>query len=115
MSISSKLKRSNRIRYKLKKNNKGLPRLSVFKSTKWLYVQIIDDNKGQTICSASSLKKSDKGNGCNIKIAKELGSKIAEVAKSKNVESVYLDRGANIYHGIIKAIADEARAGGLRL
>ena len=54
-------------------------------------------------------------NGCNIKTAKELGSKIAEVAKSKNVESVYLDRGANIYHGIIKAIADEARAGGLRL
>ena len=115
MLTLKKAKRAESVRYRLKKNNKNSLRLSVYKSSQYLYLQIIDDNKGQTICSVSSLKKSDKGNGCNIKTAKELGSKIAEVAKSKNVESVYLDRGANIYHGIIKAIADEARAGGLRL
>ena len=115
MLSRKKVKRAKRVRYRLKKNNKDSLRLSVYKSSKHLYLQVIDDNKNQTICSVSSLKKGDKKNACNIKMAKELGFEIAELAKSKNVESVYLDRGANIYHGIIKAIADEARAGGLRL
>ena len=115
MLSQKKAKRAERVRYNLKKKNKGSYRLSVYKSSHYLYLQIIDDNKSLTVCSASSIKGDAKRNGCNIQVAKELGSKIAEAAKSKNVESVYLDRGANIYHGIIKAIADEARANGLRL
>ena len=113
MSISSKQKRSNRIRYKLKKNNKGLPRLSVFKSSKCLYVQIIDDNQGKTICSASSVKSAKQKNACNIENAKILGAEIAKVAKEKGITNICLDRGPNIYHGIIKNIADEARSNGL--
>ena len=105
MPISIKQKRSNRIRYKLKKNNKGLPRLSVFKSSKCLYVQIIDDNQGKTICSASSVKSAKQKNACNIENAKILGAEIAKAAKEKGI--------TNIYHGIIKNIADEARSNGL--
>ena len=113
MYISSKLKRSNRIRYKLKKNNKGLPRLSVFKSSKCLYVQIIDDNIGKTLCSTSSIKSAKQRNACNIKNAKVLGAEIAKAAKEKGITNIYLDRGPNMYHGIIKNIADEARSNGL--
>ena len=113
MSISSKLKRSNRIRYKLKKNSKGLPRLSVFKSSKCLYVQIIDDNISKTLCSVSSIKSAKQRNACNIENAKVLGAEIAKAAKEKGITNIYLDRGPNMYHGIIKNIADEARSNGL--
>ena len=85
MSNSQKQKRSNRVRYSLKKRNKDRLRLSVFKSSKNLYVQVIDDNESKTICSASSLATSKKKNGCNIESAKTLGATIAKLAKENNI------------------------------
>ena len=115
MSNSQKQKRSNRVRYSLKKRNKDRLRLSVFKSSKNLYAQVIDDNESKTICSASSLATSKKKNGCNIETAKTLGATIAKLAKEKGIDKVYLDRGPNIYHGVIKSLADEARSEGLTI
>lgn len=115
MPISIKQKRSSRVRYTLKKRNKDRLRMSVFKSAKNLYVQVIDDTASKTICSVSSLATSKKKNGCNIESAKSLGIAIAKLAKEKGIDKVYLDRGPNIYHGIIKSIADEARSAGLTI
>ena len=113
MLSNSKNKRSNRVRYKIKKNNKGSVRLSIYKSSKHLYAQVIDDEKGITLCSTSSLKSDSKKNSCNIESAKILGAEISKKAKEKGITKVYFDRGPNIYHGIIKTIADEARSSGL--
>jgi large subunit ribosomal protein L18 len=115
MSISIKQKRASKVRYTLKKRNKDRLRMSIFKSAKNLYVQVIDDVASKTICSASSLASSKKKNGCNIESAKSLGSTIAKLAKEKGIDKVYLDRGPNIYHGIIKTLADEARSAGLTI
>ena len=115
MTISQKQKRSSRVRYSLKKRSRGRLRLSVFKSSKNLYVQVIDDTASKTICSASSLATSKKKNGCNIESAKALGTSIAKLAKEKGIDKVYLDRGPNIYHGVIKSLADEARSAGLTI
>ena len=79
-----------------------------------LYAQIIDDQKGVTLCSASSLKSGNKNNSCNIENAKILAVEISKVAKEKGISKLYLDRGPNIYHGIIKAFADEARSSGIK-
>lgn len=87
------------------------PRLSVFKSNKAIYAQIIDDEKGHTIVAASS--KEIGNEGVNIKTAKEVGKKIAEKAGSSGVQQVVFDRGGYLYHGKIKALADGAREGGL--
>ena len=111
----SKQKRSNRVRYKLKKSNRGTVRLSIYKSSKHLYAQLIDDKKGITLCSSTSLKNDKSKNTCNIENAKTIGAKIAKAAKEKGIKNVYLDRGPNIYHGIIKTIAEEARSNGLKL
>ena len=113
MLNSNKKKRSDRVRYKVKKNAKGLLRLSFYKSSRNLYAQIIDDEKGITLCSASSLKSGNKNNACNIENAKSLAAEITKIAKEKNISKIYLDRGSNIYHGIIKAFADEARSLGM--
>ena len=115
MANLQKQKRSSRVRYSLKKSNKDRLRLSVFKSSKNLYVQVIDDNESKTICSASSLSTSKKKNGSNIESAKTLGATIAKLAKEKGIDKVYLDRGPNIYHGVIKSLADEARSEGLKI
>ena len=111
----SKQKRSNRIRYKLKKSNRETVRLSIYKSSKNLYAQLIDDKKGITLCSSTSLKKDKLKNTCNIENAKIIGAEIAKAAKEIGVKNVYLDRGPNIYHGIVKTIAEEARLNGLIL
>ena len=108
-----KKKRSSRVRYKAKKNTKDSLRLSFYKSSKNLYAQIIDDEKGITLCSASSLKSNKKNNACNIESAKLLAAEISKIAKEKGISKIYLDRGPNIYHGIIKAFADEARSSGM--
>ena len=113
MLNSNKKKRSDRVRYKAKKSTKGSLRLSFYKSSKNLYAQIIDDEKGVTLCSASSLKPNKKNNACNIDNAKLLGSEISKIAKEKGISKIYLDRGPNIYHGIIKAFADEVRSSGM--
>ena len=115
MLSPSKQKRSNRIRYKLKKSNRDSLRLSIYKSSKHLYAQLIDDKKGITLCSSTSLKKDKLKNTCNIENAKIIGAEIAKAAKEIGVKNVYLDRGPNIYHGIVKTIAEEARSNGLIL
>ena len=80
-----------------------------------MYAQIVDDNKGITICSASTLKSEKNKNSCNIANAKILGSELAKSATEKGVKDVYLDRGSNLYHGIVKTVADEFRSGGINL
>ena len=90
-------------------------RLTLYKSSQHLYAQIIDDNKGVTICSASTLKSEKNKNSCNIANAKILGSELAKSATEKGVKDVYLDRGSNLYHGIVKTVADEFRSGGINL
>lgn len=110
-----KVKRRLRIRYGIRKKINGTPerpRLSVFKSNKAIYVQIIDDTKGHTIAATNSHILGIKGN-VTIETSKQVGAKIAEVAKATGVKKVIFDRGGNKYHGQIKALAEGAREGGL--
>ena len=90
------------------------PRLSVFRSENNIYAQIIDDVAGNTLCSASTVEKGFEGNGGNCEAAKKVGSVIAERALKKGIEEVVFDRGGNIYHGRVKALAEGAREGGLK-
>jgi len=113
MTNINKKKRSDRVRFRAKGNNKHCLRLSFYKSSKNLYAQIIDDKKGITLCSTSSLKLGNKGNSCNIEHAELLATEISKKAKEKGILKIYLDRGPNIYHGIIKAFADKARSLGM--
>jgi len=93
------------------------PRLSVFRSNKYLYAQVIDDGQGKTLAAASTLQKpiaGQLGGKCgNIAAAKLLGKTIADRAKEKGIKKVCFDRGGYIYHGRIKALADAAREAGL--
>jgi large subunit ribosomal protein L18 len=114
MYSTGKNKRSDRNRFRLKKYNKSGLRLSVFKSSKHLYAQVIDDDKGVTVCSVSTLKMEKNKNICNMINAKLIGEQIGKAAVEKGVSKIYLDRGPNIYHGIIKTIADSARSTGLK-
>ena len=108
-------KRRLRVRNKLKKINKDKVRLSVHRSSKNLYVQLIDDNKGTTLASASTLEKSLKLAGKNnLAAAKKIGSEIAKRAKDAGVKDVYFDRGGFLFHGKVKALAEAAREGGLK-
>jgi large subunit ribosomal protein L18 len=94
------------------------PRLSVFRSDKHIYAQIIDDHDGRTIAAASSANADVRGaelkNGGNIAAAKKVGLAIATRAKEKGVAAVCFDRGGRMYHGRIKALAEAAREGGLK-
>ena len=111
---TKKVKRRLRIRQGIRRKISGTaekPRLSVFKSNKGIYAQIIDDDKGHTIVATSS-KEIGKA-GVNVETAKEVGLKLAEKASSNGVEKVVFDRGGYLYHGKIKALADGAREGGL--
>lgn len=87
------------------------PRLSVFRSNKAIYGQLIDDVNGVTIASASS---TGKATGTKSDVAKAVGQELAEKAKAKNIEAVIFDRGGYLYHGRVKALADGAREGGLK-
>jgi len=89
------------------------PRLNVFRSEKHIYAQVIDDSKGITLCSASSVEKAFDGSGSNKEAARKVGKTLAQRAKEKGVESVVFDRGGYIYHGRVKELADAAREGGL--
>ena len=94
----------------------GRARLTVFRSSKHIYAQVIDDSKGQTLASASSLEKAQRESsktGANISAAKVVGKLIAERATEKGVKDVVFDRGGYLYHGRVKALADAAREGGL--
>ena len=109
------LKRRLRVRNKLRKINTGKPRLSVHRSSKNISVQVIDDIKGITLASASTLEK-DLGfvGKNNVDASAKVGSVIAERAKKAGVEEVLFDRGGRLFHGKVKALADAAREGGLK-
>jgi large subunit ribosomal protein L18 len=90
------------------------PRLNVFRSTKHIYAQLIDDVNGVTLASASSLSKGFEGNGGNKEGARKVGEMIAKAAKDKGIENVVFDRGGYLYHGRVQELADGAREGGLK-
>lgn len=103
-------RRRMRVRRQIKQAANGRLRLSVYRSSANIYAQVIDDAKGHTIASASSL---DIEQGGNIDAASAVGKLVAERAKKAGVEDVVFDRGSYIYHGRVKALADAAREGGL--
>ena len=90
------------------------PRLNVFRSTKHIYAQVIDDVNGVTLASASSLSKDFDGNGGNKDGARKVGQMIAKSALDKGITNVVFDRGGNVYHGRIKELAESARENGLQ-
>jgi large subunit ribosomal protein L18 len=109
-------RRRMRVRTRLRQVANGKPRLSVFRSSKHIYAQIIDDANGVTLAAASSVDKALKGQlktGADTAAAQRVGQLIAERAKAKGIEAVVFDRGGYIYHGRVKALADGAREGGL--
>ena len=110
------LKRRLRVRNKLRRVNAGRLRLSVHRSNKNISAQLIDDVNGVTLASASSIEK-DLGvvGKNNIEAATKVGSAIAERAKKAGVSEAYFDRGGFLFHGKIKALADAAREGGLKI
>jgi large subunit ribosomal protein L18 len=117
----SKLKISNarrkvRVRLQVKRSAGGRPRLSVFRSSKHIYAQVIDDLKGTTLAAASSMEKTQRDGaktGADISAAAAVGKLVAERAIKNGVKEVVFDRGKYLYHGRIKALADAAREGGL--
>ncbi|MBW4985330.1 50S ribosomal protein L18 [Mameliella sp. CS4] len=109
-------KRRLRVRNKLRKVNAGRVRLSVHRSNKNISVQLIDDVQGKTLAAASSLEPSLGVIGKNnVEAAAKVGAAIAERAKAAGVEEAYFDRGGFLFHGKVKALADAAREGGLKI
>jgi len=109
-------RRKRRTRASLAKKSGGRVRLSVFRSSKHIYVQLIDDAQGKTLASASTLEADLKGSlktGADVAAAAAVGKLIAERAKVAGITEVVFDRGGYIYHGRVKALADAAREGGL--
>ena len=114
--LSSKIKRKKRNRKKLKDVNNNKLRITVFKSTKNISAQIIDDKISKTLVSASSTEKEIKKNKTKkMDLSNILGELLAKRAKEKKISSVYFDRGGYKYHGRIKALADSLRKNGLKL
>ena len=109
-------RRKARVRRAIRKAANGRPRLSVFRSSKQIYAQIIDDERGHTVAAASSLEKDVKGRlttGATVEAAREIGKLVAERAAQAGVKQVIFDRSGYLYHGRVKALADAAREGGL--
>ena len=107
-------RRQRRTRYALRQAANGRPRLSVFRSGKHIYAQVIDDAEGRTIASASTLDKDLRSSGgANKDAAASVGKTLAERAKAAGVDRVVFDRGGFLFHGRVKALADAAREGGL--
>jgi large subunit ribosomal protein L18 len=114
--LTLQTRRRQRLRYQLRQKSSGRPRLSVFRSGKHIYAQIIDDAAGRTVAAASTLDKDLKSTlktGADISAAAAVGKLIAERSKAAGVEQVVFDRGAYLYHGRVKALAEAAREGGL--
>ena len=114
----TKLKRRKRIHQRVRKKIRGTaqrPRLNVFRSNKYIYVQLIDDENGHTIASASSYEAAVANDGNKADQAKEVGKLIAERAKAAGIERALFDRGGYLYHGRVKSLAEGAREGGLNL
>lgn len=100
----------------LRKSNPGRARLSVFRSSKHIYAQVIDDENGRTLAAASTLEKDLREQlktGADQAAAEQIGKRVAERAKAAGVETVVFDRGGYLYHGRVKAVAEGARAAGL--
>ncbi len=114
----TKTQRKYRIRRRIRKVSFGTaerPRLSVFRSNSEIYAQVIDDNTGKTLAAASSRDKDfEKAKGTKSEMAQKVGKSIAEKAKKAGIEKVAFDRGGNLYHGRVKALADGAREAGLK-
>lgn len=111
------IKRRDRVRRALKKKSQERPRLSVHRSSKHIYAQVIDDDGGRTLAAASSLEKQLRGDlktGADKDAAAAVGKLLAERATAAGVKSVVFDRGGFLFHGRIKALADAAREGGLK-
>ena len=109
----SRIKRHVRVRSKVSGTSE-CPRLNVFRSTKHIYAQIIDDINGVTLAAASSVEKDFGADGGNIEGASKVGQLIAKNATDKGITTVVFDRGGYLYHGRIKALADAARENGLK-
>jgi large subunit ribosomal protein L18 len=110
-------RRTAKVRRNVRRAAGTRARLSVFRSSKHIYAQVIDDEKGETVACASSLEKDMRGShktGANIAAAKAVGKLVAERATAKGITDVVFDRGGYLYHGRVKALADAAREGGLR-
>ena len=109
-------RRKARVRRAIKKAANGRPRLSVFRSSKQIYAQVIDDVRGVTVAAASTIEKDLKGKlktGATVEAAKEVGKLVAERAAKAGVKQVIFDRSGYLFHGRVKALADAAREGGL--
>ena len=106
-------RRAQRVRTRLRSAANGRPRLSVFRSSKNIYAQVIDDAQGVTLAAASSLEGEGKTKGADKDAAARVGKLVAERAKEKGVTDVVFDRGGYLYHGRVKALADAAREAGL--
>ena len=109
---AARAKRQIRVRSKIS-GTAECPRLNVFRSSKNIYAQLIDDVAGVTLCAASTVEKDMEGYGGNCEAAKKVGMKLAEKAKAKGISDVVFDRSGYVYHGRVAALADGAREGGL--
>lgn len=112
-----KVIRKQKLKWRVRKKISGTaarPRLAIFRSNKEIYAQLIDDIAGVTLASANSRNKNTANEGNKTEKAKAVGIAIAEVAKTKGIEAVVFDRGGNLYHGRVKALAEGAREGGLQ-
>lgn len=120
MAISNRKtteRRKQRVRNSLKKVANGRPRLSVFRSSKHIYAQIIDDGLGKTVAAASSIEKDVKASlktGADVAAATAVGKLVAERANAAGLKDVVFDRGSYLYHGRVKALAEAAREAGLK-
>jgi len=115
-SLEQRKRRARRVRARLRKEAGERPRLSVFRSGRHIYAQVIDDRKGITVVAASTLEKDMRAKrkvGATVEAAAEVGKLIAERAKKAGIDKVVFDRGGFLYHGRVKALADAAREGGL--
>jgi len=109
-------RRKKRTRIKIRKSNAGRPRLSVFRSGRHIYAQVIDDTAGKTVAAASTLEKEQRSalkTGASVDAAVTVGKLIAERAVAEGIKEVVFDRGGYRYHGRVKALADAARENGL--
>lgn len=116
MSVS-KLSRRKRIHYRIRRKIRGTaarPRLSIFRSNRFIYAQLIDDLSGHTLCAADSRDDSVTKDGNKTDQSRQVGKLLAERAKEANIENVVFDRGGYLYHGRVKALAEGAREGGLQ-
>ena len=107
-------RRRQRVRTSLRKRAGDRARLSIHRSGRHIYAQVIKDNEGRTVASASTLEKEVRGNsGATVSSAQEVGKRLAERAKAAGITQVVFDRGGFLFHGRVKALADAAREGGL--